>query len=517
MGLSHYKLQPVIPASLAPTPGAVPGSVPLTLQPIPQLYPCNGPTDLGFLYSQMQGMPFLGGSQAWSGTQTFDSPDNTPALVFENAGSLPYHTFSRHVGVWEIGTNSSSDGVDNDYYWLDLTQTPPVLRMRIDEDGQLTLPGYATINGVPVNNSPTFTLNQSCRTLDGYPKPVAGFGVGQMFRLPDGNNAVNQTGAIVNVLGDVTPGAVNTRFDFWQTQGGSYNRVVIMHGSGMTEFLATDANRNTILRGIQLQHSFPAGGPTLSGGGVELGYVCTDSSSVQVPLARMGAQVIDPTHGVVTSALYWTINYLGTEVEVMRARSVGMTPTGGASITGSVGGQLWIHSDLQHDGTNLGFYGTTAIPKPSGTTDLRAALIALGLYTSGGASPLNLNGGAAALGATTVTGSLTVSGAIGGASGAGLSVTQAVATPSADADYTLSVAEVSCPHVQINTGSWTAGHKIIFPVTAGGLWLVFNNSGYTATLEVVGGSGTGFDLANNKSAWAFNSGGPVLRRSSPDA
>lgn len=42
----------------------------------------------------------------------------------------------------------------------------------------------------------------------------------------------------------------------------------------------------------------------------------------------------------------------------------------------------------------LGFYGVTAIVKPSSTTDLRTALINLGLYTTGGATPLNLNGGA---------------------------------------------------------------------------------------------------------------------------
>jgi hypothetical protein len=41
----------------------------------------------------------------------------------------------------------------------------------------------------------------------------------------------------------------------------------------------------------------------------------------------------------------------------------------------------------------LGFYGATPVVKPTSTTDLRAALINLGLYTTGGASPLDLNGG----------------------------------------------------------------------------------------------------------------------------
>ena len=53
----------------------------------------------------------------------------------------------------------------------------------------------------------------------------------------------------------------------------------------------------------------------------------------------------------------------------------------------------------------LGFFNATPIVQPVGTTDLRTALINLGLYASGGASPLNLNGGAftcAALTATTI-------------------------------------------------------------------------------------------------------------------
>jgi hypothetical protein len=67
--------------------------------------------------------------------------------------------------------------------------------------------------------------------------------------------------------------------------------------------------------------------------------------------------------------------------------------TGAAAHTVNVGGA----SSL------LGFYGATAVAKPGSTTDLRTALIDLGLYTTGGASPLNLNGGALTAGSTTVT------------------------------------------------------------------------------------------------------------------
>jgi len=50
----------------------------------------------------------------------------------------------------------------------------------------------------------------------------------------------------------------------------------------------------------------------------------------------------------------------------------------------------------------LGFYGATPIVQPGSTTDLRTALINLGLYASGGATPLNLNGGALSVGSETI-------------------------------------------------------------------------------------------------------------------
>jgi hypothetical protein len=52
----------------------------------------------------------------------------------------------------------------------------------------------------------------------------------------------------------------------------------------------------------------------------------------------------------------------------------------------------------------LGFFNATPIIQPIGTTDLRTALINLGLYASGGASPLNLNGGAFTAATATLSG-----------------------------------------------------------------------------------------------------------------
>ena len=60
----------------------------------------------------------------------------------------------------------------------------------------------------------------------------------------------------------------------------------------------------------------------------------------------------------------------------------------------------------------LGFFGASAVVRPTSTTDLRQALIDLGLYTTGGASPLNLNGGAFTTSGTAATGNLTITGSI---------------------------------------------------------------------------------------------------------
>lgn len=64
----------------------------------------------------------------------------------------------------------------------------------------------------------------------------------------------------------------------------------------------------------------------------------------------------------------------------------------------------------------LGFFNATPIVQPANTTDLRTALINLGLLAGGGATPLNLNGGMLtasgsgnSLGATSLTGTLTLS------------------------------------------------------------------------------------------------------------
>lgn len=80
-------------------------------------------------------------------------------------------------------------------------------------------------------------------------------------------------------------------------------------------------------------------------------------------------------------------------VHATTLESTGATTLGtGAGVTATLGNAT---------GT-IGFFGATAVAKPASTDDLRTALINLGLYTTGGASPLNLNGGALSSGTHTL-------------------------------------------------------------------------------------------------------------------
>jgi hypothetical protein len=90
-----------------------------------------------------------------------------------------------------------------------------------------------------------------------------------------------------------------------------------------------------------------------------------------------------------------------------------LSSTGLTSIGSGAGAEV----DIGNTTGAVGFFGVTAVTKPTSTTDLRIALISLGLYTTGGASPLNLNGGALTAGtvsaSTTVTAGTTLTATLG--------------------------------------------------------------------------------------------------------
>ena len=72
--------------------------------------------------------------------------------------------------------------------------------------------------------------------------------------------------------------------------------------------------------------------------------------------------------------------------------ALGYTPANRAGDTFT--GAVTFQGALDHDGSTVGFLGAAPVTQRSSTYDLRQGLIDLGLFASGGASPLNLNGGA---------------------------------------------------------------------------------------------------------------------------
>jgi hypothetical protein len=62
-----------------------------------------------------------------------------------------------------------------------------------------------------------------------------------------------------------------------------------------------------------------------------------------------------------------------------------------------------LRGDINHDGTNVGFFGVTPAARPSTTAEIKAALSSLGLLQDGGVTPLDLDGGLLTAGSVVAT------------------------------------------------------------------------------------------------------------------
>lgn len=92
-------------------------------------------------------------------------------------------------------------------------------------------------------------------------------------------------------------------------------------------------------------------------------------------------------------------------------------------------GEVEIDGALNHDGSTAGFYGATPVTKAGSTADIKDALVALGLITDSGATPLNLDGGKLTADEAEIDGALNHDGSTAGFYG-----TEPVAQPAYIAD-----------------------------------------------------------------------------------
>ena len=145
-------------------------------------------------------------------------------------------------------------------------------------------------------------------------------------------------------------------------------------------------------------------------------------------------------------------------------------------------GSTHANSEVKLVAGKLGFFNlTTPISKPASAEDLRTSLINLGLIT-GGANPLNLNGGALTVGAGKF------SGAISG-SGTAFSVGRTSLTPSSDSDITLDTTQRESWVIDVQTGTNTTGINIIIPGTTSCFYWVLNRNAQAVTLKTAAGAG----------------------------
>jgi hypothetical protein len=363
VSLSAYRVKPpqLLPASPQAVPGDVPGATPGVLEAVPTFYPA-GEMDWAFLYRQIQGCGFLATANTWTTTQTFNLPNNTNALVLNSSGTAPAnkHVKMTLAGTWEVGTNLLNDGLDVDYYWLD--KTVNVFRMRLDTDGQLSLSGFAGNSGGSYNNAVNVVFNMAARPLNGA-APVAGFGVGTLYRLPDGNGLVQSMGGLNCVLSDVTPGAFKARIDLYAAAAGAETLCFSIDPT-TAQIITTDSNTASISTALTLNH---VTGNASAGSGLQIVWQGKDGTATNVILARTAALATSTGFLTVDSAWVVVPKTGGTNVEVLRIRGgAGMAAVADATaVQGNVGGQAWVRGDLLVTGTG----GETISITDAGTTN----------------------------------------------------------------------------------------------------------------------------------------------------
>jgi hypothetical protein len=124
----------------------------------------------------------------------------------------------------------------------------------------------------------------------------------------------------------------------------------------------------------------------------------------------------------------------------------------------------------------IGFFGVTAAARPSSTTDIKDGLALMGLITNGGATPLNLDGGAFSAGTVTALTTITASNGnfVGTTVGTGILLNSAQASG------------VAASPVVVNGRSGRATFTTVSIAAAADLTLTITNSAITAsTTEVM--------------------------------
>jgi len=171
---------------------------------------------------------------------------------------------------------------------------------------------------------------------------------------------------------------------------GFFNATPVVQPTSGTDLITALSNL-----GLVVSASTPL---NLQGGTLTTPNITSTAALTVAPASSAAGYPISITGGTATSN-----SAVAGNISIVGGTASGTTSTGGSiNLKGGAGSSTNGSVSLQNSGgtnqiqvnsTGIGFFNVTPVAQPTSTTDLRTALINLGLYASGGASPLNLNGG----------------------------------------------------------------------------------------------------------------------------
>jgi hypothetical protein len=282
------------------------------------------------------------------GSQYFYAVNN----VFVGVNVAPSFTSSTQcVGIGPYALNALTSGGFN-------TAVGSLAGQKITTGAFNVLLGASAGNSITITNSNTYighnagTLNTGARNV------MIGFNVGSQLTSVNDKLAIDVTNTLVPLI-----------------YGDFGVRTLAFDGSG--GWTKTDTGTNTVYEIFTLDHE-TIGVPDV-GFGVRFSQYLEDTTTPRVLAASEDTSWANATHASFAARKIFNIYDFGGLREAFRIEASGTAPM-------------------------IGFLGASAIVRPSSTTDLRQAMINLGLYTTGGATPLNLNGGALTVGSITAAG-----------------------------------------------------------------------------------------------------------------
>ncbi len=165
--------------------------------------------------------------------------------------------------------------------------------------------------------------------------------------------------------------------------------------TGLARQIVNDAAASATLTALQVAHQTTATPANFIG--VQIDLQVPNSTPALVTAGSIYGQLSSVTAGAEFGTLGFLIPMSGTPTEGLKLQP------NGAKL------QVRVVDEFRHIGATFAAFNATPVTQPSSTTDIRLALISLGFLATGGASPLNLNGGALTAGTTTLS-STTVTG-----------------------------------------------------------------------------------------------------------